>query len=64
MKKAEPQKLSQRVFKISRVRLKVKEMKTFQASVNLINEQANQLGLLDPLDAEPAIIYFPEEEKR
>lgn len=31
------------------------------APVETLNEQADRLGLLDPLDVEPAHIYVPDE---
>jgi hypothetical protein len=46
------------------IRVNSKEREALQTAVKVLNEQSEQLGLLDPLDAEPAIIFFAEEEKR
>ncbi len=46
------------------LKLNPQEIKTLQSAVKLLDEQAERLGLLDPLDAEPAMIFFAEEEQR
>jgi hypothetical protein len=42
---------------------KRKEKKAFLASIQQADEQCDRLGLLDPLELEPAILYFPSEEE-
>ncbi len=41
-----------------------KERETFLASVNQMDEQSDRLGLMDPTETEPAILYSPSEGKR
>ena len=41
-----------------------REKKALQAAVRVLNEQSERLGLLDPLDAEPATLFFVESRKR
>ncbi len=41
-----------------------KERGALQADLQLLKEQVESLGILDPLELEPAIIYFPVEEKK
>lgn len=48
----------------SDLKLNPQELKTLQPAVKLLNEQAERLGLLDPLDAEPAMIFSAGEEQR
>lgn len=64
MKKVDFQKLIQRRLEISGQRLTAKERKALQADVKLLNQQADRLGVLDSMDVEPAMIYFPEGRKR
>jgi hypothetical protein len=64
MKKTEEWKTAEFIQKIPGVRLTAKEKDTLQAAVRILNEQNEQLGLLDPLDAEPATIFFADVEKR
>jgi hypothetical protein len=64
MKKAGVKKPEQLILKISGIRLKPKEMEEFKASVKILNEQADRLALLDPMEIEPAMIYSAEEGKR
>ncbi len=52
------------MLEISRIKLNSKEREALQAAVKILNEQSEQLGLLDPLEAEPAILFFAEEGKR
>ena len=61
MKKAGAKKSERLILKISGIRLKPKEMEDFKASVEVLNEQADWLGLLDPIELEPAMIYSAEE---
>lgn len=37
-----------------------RERQALKASVERIADQAQSLGLLDPLDVEPAVVYIPE----
>ena len=39
-----------------------KERGALQADLQLLQEQVESLGVLDPLELEPALIYFPVEE--
>ncbi|MDP1992540.1 MAG: hypothetical protein Q8K00_16145 [Syntrophales bacterium] len=64
MKKTEEWKTAEFIRKIPGIRLNVKESEALQAAVKVLNEQNEQLGLLDPLDTEPATIFFAEEGKR
>jgi len=41
-----------------------KERETFLASVQQLDEQSDRLGLMDPTETEPAILYSPWEGKR
>jgi hypothetical protein len=41
-----------------------KEREVFLASVRQLNEQSDRLGILDPPETEPAILYSPMEEKK
>jgi hypothetical protein len=41
-----------------------KERETFLASVQQLDEQSERLGLMDPIETEPAILYSPWEGKR
>jgi hypothetical protein len=64
MEKTEESKTEKFILEISRIKLNSKEMEALQAAVKVLNEQSEQLGLLDPLEVEPAIIFFAEEGKR
>ena len=44
--------------KINIVKLNPKELKILKASVEFLKEQADRLGLLDPLDTEPAMVFL------
>jgi hypothetical protein len=46
--------------KIPGITLSVKEQASLQSALKVLNEQNEQLGLLDPLDAEPATLFFAE----
>ena len=41
-----------------------KEREAFLASVKQLDEQSERLGLMDPIETEPAILYSPWEGKR
>jgi hypothetical protein len=41
-----------------------KEREAYLASVQQLDEQSNRLGLMDPTETEPAILYSPWEGKR
>lgn len=64
MKKKEEGREEKFILKISRIKLNSKELEALQAAVEVFNEQSEKLGLLDPLEAEPAILFFAEEGKR
>lgn len=64
MEKTEESKTEKFILEISRIKLNSKEREALQAAVKVLNEQSEQLGLLDPLEVEPAIIFFAEEGKR
>jgi hypothetical protein len=64
MKKSNPRKKTGKKQIFSGLKLNPQEIKTLQSAVKLLDEQAERLGLLDPLDAEPAMIFFAEEEQR
>ena len=64
MKKTEEWKTAEFIRNIPGIVLNAKEREALQAAVKVLNEQNEQLGLLDPLDADPAIIFFAEEGKR
>lgn len=64
MKKAEESRTEKFMLEISRIKLNSKEREALQAAVKILNEQSEQLGLLDPLETEPAILFFAEEGKR
>jgi len=50
--------------RIPTLRLNPKEMEALEGSVKILNEEAERLGLLDPMEIEPATIYSAEEGKR
>jgi len=64
MKKMKESKAERFILEIPGIKLNAKERKGLQAAVKVFKEQSEQLGLLDPLDAEPAVIFFAEEGKR
>ena len=64
MKKAIRPKPLKRDLPISEIQLKGKEKKALLASVQQLDEQCDRLGLLDPTDSEPAILYFSREGGR
>jgi hypothetical protein len=41
-----------------------KEREAFLASVQQLDEQSDRLGILDPPETEPAILYSPKGGKR
>ena len=41
-----------------------KEREVYLASVQQMDEQSDLLGISDPPDSEPAILYSPMEEKK
>lgn len=40
-----------------------RERQALKASVQRIADQAESLGVLDPLDVEPAVVYIPENHE-
>jgi hypothetical protein len=66
MKKAEESRprTGKFILEIPGIKLNAKEREALQAAVKAFNEQSERLGLLDPLDAEPAVIFFAEEGTR
>ncbi len=64
MKQTEERRTAELIHKIPGIRLNAIEREGLQAAVKVLNEQNEQLGLLDPLDAEPATLFFAEEGKR
>lgn len=64
MKKTREKKPEKFILEIPRIKLNSKEMDALQAAVKVLTEQSEQLGLLEPLEAEPAILFFAEEGKR
>lgn len=38
-----------------------REIKAFKLSLKRLNALAERLGLLDPLDVEPAVVYVPQD---
>lgn len=41
-----------------------KEREAYLASVQQMDKQCDQLGLMDPTETEPAILYSPSEGKK
>ncbi len=41
-----------------------KEREVYLASIQQLDEQSDRLGIFDPPDSEPAILYSPMEEKK
>jgi hypothetical protein len=41
-----------------------KEREIYLASIRQLDEQSGRLGIFDPPDTEPAILYSPMEEKK
>jgi len=64
MEKTEESRTEKFILEISRIQLNSKEIEALQVAVKVLNEQSEQLGLLDPLEVEPTIIFFAEEGKR
>ncbi len=64
MKKTKESKREKFILEIPGIKLDGKEKEALQAAVKVLHEQSEQLGLLDPLDVEPALIFFAEEGKR
>ena len=64
MEKTRKRKPEKFILEISRFQLSSKEREALQSAVKVLDEQSEQLGLLGPLDAEPAIIFFAGEETR
>jgi hypothetical protein len=64
MKKTEERRREKFFLGISRVRLNAGEKEALQAAAKVFHEQSRRLGLLDPLEAEPAILFFAGEGKR
>ncbi len=64
MKKTEESRTAEFIRKIPGVRMSAKERDALQAAVKVLNEQNEQLGLLDPLDAEPATLFVAGEGKQ
>lgn len=64
MEKQRGNKTEKFMLEIPGIQVNSREREALQTAVKVLNEQSEQLGLLDPLDAEPAIIFFAEEEKR
>lgn len=52
------------ILEIPGIKLNAKEREALRAAVKAFNEQSERLGLLDPLGAEPAVIFFAEEGTR
>ena len=44
--------------------LNKKEREVFFASVKQLDEQCERLGLMDPIETEPAILYTPREGRK
>ncbi len=49
------------VMAIPGLELDSKGKKELEASMQMVNRQAELLGLLEPLGPEPSFIFFPEE---
>jgi hypothetical protein len=64
MKKAANPVEEEFIAKIPGVRVNSREKKALQAALKVLNEQSRRLGILDALDAEPAIVFSAEEGKR
>jgi hypothetical protein len=47
-----------------RLSLSNKARKAFLASLRQLEEQSDRLGILDPPETEPAILYLPLEEEK
>ncbi len=59
-KKTRPQ-AAHLVMAIPGLQLDPKGKKELEASMEMVNRQAELLGLLEPLGPEPSFIFFPEE---
>lgn len=64
MKKPNKKNKTKQEKKIATVKLSPKELRTLKESVKIMNEQSERLGLLDPLDAEPAMIFMAQRGRR
>jgi len=64
MKKIAEPETERFILKMHEITLNAKEQEALQAALKVLSEQNEQLGLLDPLDAEPATIFFAGEENR
>jgi hypothetical protein len=64
MKKKPPSKAFHIVMEIPGLQLDPKGKKELEVSMEVLNRQAELLGLVDPLGPEPAFIFFPEERKQ
>jgi hypothetical protein len=64
MEKQRNNKTEKFMLEIPGIRMNSREREALQTAVKVLNEQSEQLGLLDPLATEPAIIFFAEEGKR
>lgn len=42
---------------------KTKEQEALQSALKILSEQSEKLGLLDPMEAEPATVFFAEVGK-
>jgi hypothetical protein len=60
MKKAAEPKTAESTLKIPGITLSAEEQVSFQSALEVLKEQNEQLGLLDPLDAEPSTLFFTE----
>ena len=58
MKKAAEPNTVESTLKIPGITLSAGEQELLQSALKVLNEQNGQLGLLDPLDAEPATLFF------
>jgi hypothetical protein len=61
MKKKTAPKATHLEMMIPGLQLSAQEKKELEAAMEGLNRQAQMLGLLEPLDAEPSLIFFPEE---
>ena len=64
MKKTDANKIGESLLNISKLQLSSKEKEALQAALKVLDEQSEKLGLLDPMEAEPAVFFFAEEGKR
>ena len=64
MQKAAKPKTAEFTLKIPRTTLNAKERQALQSALKVLSEQSEKLGLLDPMEAEPATVFFAEVGKR